>query len=87
MLPNSISEPDHGPGRLAAFLHDVVGPSLSSVGLQLEMLRMDYETDARLTARLLETQASVEALMEQVRSFSNSLRFAGPPERSDTEKS
>ena len=87
MLPNSISESDYGPGRVAAFLHDVVGPALSSVGLQLELLRLDHEADARLTARLLETQASVETLMEQVRSFSNTLPIAGPTARSDREKS
>ena len=86
MSPHSSSQAGAGAG-VAPFLHDVIGPSLSSIGLQVEMLRLDYESDARLTARLAELQGSIETLMDQVRAFSNMLRTTGAGDRSQGEQS
>jgi signal transduction histidine kinase len=86
MSPQSSSQACAGSG-VAPFLHDVIGPSLSSIGLQLEMLRLDYESDARLTARVAEVQASVETLMDQVRAFSNIVRAARPGDTAPREQS
>jgi len=86
MSPHSSSQACAGAG-VAPFLHDVIGPSLSAIGLQVEMLRLDCESDARLTARLADLQVSIEALMEQVRAFSNTLRVTGQGDRSQGEQS
>ena len=56
------------------FVHDVVAPSLSAIGLQLDLLRTDFERHPVISRRAGEIQAEVERLMEQVRSFS---RFSG----------
>ena len=80
MSPHSNSQPDAAT-EVAPFLHDVIGPSLSSIGLQVELLRLDYEADTRLAARLTELQGTVESLMDQVRAFSNNLRAIGPGNR------
>jgi hypothetical protein len=80
MPPPSSSQP-HAGGGVAPFLHDVIGPSLSSIGLQVEMIRLDYESDAVLAGRLAHVQASLETLMDQVRAFSNTLRTSGPGDR------
>jgi hypothetical protein len=86
MSPHSSSQAGAGAG-VAPFLHDVIGPSLSSIGLQVEMLRLDYPSDARLNARLAELQGLIEMLMDQVRAFSNQARIAGPGDRSQGEQS
>jgi signal transduction histidine kinase len=64
--------------QTATFLHDTVGPSLSAIGLQLELLAADCERDPALRGRFGEIQNSVENLMEQVRDFSNRLGIIGP---------
>jgi signal transduction histidine kinase len=61
----------------AQFLHDVVGPSLSVMGLQLDLLRMDYAETPALSLRLREIQSSMEKLMEQIRECANSLTESG----------
>jgi signal transduction histidine kinase len=76
MNVHSASDPAITSAEFAQFLHDVVGPSLSAVGLQIELLRMDYEGTPALPARLREIQAAVDSLMEQVRECTNRLSGA-----------
>jgi PAS domain S-box-containing protein len=61
-------------GRLARFLHDEVGQSLSAVGLQLDLLRMDFEEVAPgVRARTAEMQSMLETVMAGVREYSYEL--------------
>jgi PAS domain S-box-containing protein len=61
-------------GRLARFLHDEVGQCLSAVGLQLDLLRMDFEAALpEIGARTSELQAMLEKVMAGVRDFSYEL--------------
>jgi len=61
-------------GRLARFLHDEVGQSLSAAGLQLDLLRMDFETAApQIAPRTMELQGMLETIMAAVRDFSYEL--------------
>ena len=61
-------------GRLARFLHDEVGQSLSAAGLQLDLLRMDFEASApAIGARTAELQGMLETVMAGVREFSYEL--------------
>jgi PAS domain S-box-containing protein len=61
-------------GRLARFLHDEVGQSLSAAGLQLDLLRMDFEAAAPgIGARTVELQGMLETIMAGVREFSYEL--------------
>jgi PAS domain S-box-containing protein len=61
-------------GRLARFLHDEVGQSLSAAGLQLDLLRMDFEAAApEIKTRTVELQAMLETIMAGVRDFSYEL--------------
>jgi signal transduction histidine kinase len=61
-------------GRLARFLHDEVGQSLSAAGLQLDLLRMDFEAAApAIGPRTVELQGMLETIMAGVREFSYEL--------------
>jgi PAS domain S-box-containing protein len=61
-------------GRLARFLHDEVGQSLSAAGLQLDLLRMDFEAAApAIGQRTVELQGMLETIMAAVRDFSYEL--------------
>jgi len=64
-------------GRLSKFLHDEVGQCLSSAGLQLDLLRMDLESELPgISSRTGEIQHVLEGLMERVREFSYELNPA-----------
>jgi signal transduction histidine kinase len=59
---------------LAKFLHDKVGQNLTAMGLQLDLVRMDMECLAPDTAcRVTEIQKVLEAMMQEVRKYSNEL--------------
>ncbi len=61
-------------GRLAKFLHDEVGQSLSAAGLHLDLLRMDFETiSPEIKPRTAELQQMLENVMAGVRDFSYEL--------------
>jgi PAS domain S-box-containing protein len=61
-------------GRLARFLHDEVGQSLSAAGLQLDLLRMDFEAAVpEIRQRTAELQGALETIMAAVRDFSYEL--------------
>ena len=61
--------------RMASqFLHDSVGQTLTALGLQLDLLRMDLEGVApESSVRILEIQKILEEMMEQVREYSYEL--------------
>lgn len=63
--------------RLARILHDEVGQGLSAAGLQLDLLRMDFEsTVPSISRRTAEVQQLLEQLMQRVREFSYELNPA-----------
>jgi len=56
------------------FLHDSVGQNLTAFGLQLDLIRMDLETDsAEICGRIVEIQKLLEGMMEEVREYSYEL--------------
>jgi signal transduction histidine kinase len=61
-------------GRLARFLHDEVGQSLSAVGMHLDLMRMDFESlSGEIAPRTTELQAMLETVMAGVREYSYAL--------------
>ena len=59
---------------VAKFLHDKVGQNLTALGLQLDLVRMDLETvSPETSARVVEIQRLLEAMMEEVREYSYEL--------------
>jgi signal transduction histidine kinase len=58
--------------RLARALHDDIGQTLTAVGLQLELLRMDSGPEA--AARVAGIQRLLEQAIERVRELSRQLR-------------
>ncbi len=59
------------------FLHDVVGQNLTALGLQLDLLRIDFPDLAqRAAAPIAEMQALLEEMMEKVRAYSHELNPA-----------
>jgi signal transduction histidine kinase len=62
---------------MSRFLHDNVGQTLTAFGLQLDLLRMDFESTApELAARIPEMQKVLEEMMESVREYSYELNPA-----------
>jgi signal transduction histidine kinase len=62
---------------MSRFLHDNVGQTLTAFGLQLDLLRMDFEsTTPELAARIPEMQKVIEEMMESVREYSYELNPA-----------
>jgi signal transduction histidine kinase len=60
--------------RLSKFLHDEVAQCLSAVGLQLDLLRMDFgEQSAGIGQRTAEMQGLLETVMGGVRDYSYTL--------------
>lgn len=60
--------------RLSRFLHDEIAQFLSGIGLQLDILRMDYENvTPEIAVRTKEIQAVLEQLVQRVRDFSYGL--------------
>lgn len=57
--------------RLARFLHDDISQSLSAAGLQLDLVRMDYEASVPgIAAQVLAVQHSLDEIMRRLRDFS-----------------
>jgi signal transduction histidine kinase len=60
--------------RIAKVLHDDVGQILSAVGLQLELLRMDFEGRApEIGVRTTEIQQLLDRAMAQLRKLINEI--------------
>lgn len=58
----------------ARFLHDTVGQNLTALGMQLDLVRMDFESAApEGGARIGEIQKVLETIMEDVREYSYEL--------------
>lgn len=58
----------------AKFLHDTVGQNLTALGMQLDLVRMDFEAAApEARARIGEIQKVLETIMEDVRDYSYEL--------------
>jgi signal transduction histidine kinase len=69
-----LTERDDEKARAAKLLHDEVGQVLSAAGLQLGVLRLDFQQRAPgLAARITEIQDMLEKAMEQVRELSYEL--------------
>jgi signal transduction histidine kinase len=59
------------------FLHDTVGQNLTALGMQLDLVRMDFEEAAPdACARIGEIQKVLETIMEDVRDYSYELNPA-----------
>ncbi len=59
------------------FLHDTVGQNLTALGMQLDLVRMDFEeTSPEACARIGEIQKVLETIMEDVRDYSYELNPA-----------
>ena len=60
--------------KIAKVLHDDVGQILSAVGLQLELLRMDFECRApEIGVRTTEIQHLLDRAMAQLRKLINEI--------------
>src|SRR5579862_5186853 len=69
-----LKSQDSERARLAKFLHDEVGQSLSAAGLHLDLLRMDFEAvSPEIKPRTAELQQMLENVMAGVRDFSYEL--------------
>jgi signal transduction histidine kinase len=56
------------------FLHDSVGQNLTALGLQLDLIRMDFESvSPEACARVADVQKTLEAVMQDVREYSYEL--------------
>jgi signal transduction histidine kinase len=63
--------------RVSRILHDEVGQTMSAVGLQLDVLRMDLQDRVpEITSRTLEIQELLERVISQVRDLSYELNPA-----------
>jgi len=59
---------------MSRFLHDSVGQNLTAFGLQLDLVKMDLDTEApEVCRRIGELQQVLEVMMEQVRGYSYEL--------------
>jgi signal transduction histidine kinase len=68
----SAQEAEHA--RLARFLHDEVGQSLTAAGMRLDILRMDLEaTVPGISARTAEIQSLLEGVVDRIRDLSYEL--------------
>ncbi len=77
MLIAMVTSREQDGARAARVLHDEVGQVLSAVGLQLDVLRMDFQARVpEITARTAEIQEMLERAMTQVRGLSYELNPA-----------
>src|SRR5208283_2411978 len=69
-----INERQREMTRVSRVLHDSVGQVLSAVGLQLDVMRMDFERAAPgIVARTAEIQQMLEAVIGELRELSYEL--------------
>lgn len=77
MLMSAVDARETENRRAARILHDQVGQVLTAVGLQLQVLKLDFgERTAGLSERIQETLLALDDAMEQVRSLSYDLNPA-----------
>src|SRR4051812_11366804 len=74
MIVSTINARDVESNRVSRILHDEVGQVLSAVGLQLDVLKLDYrEKNPDITERVNEIQKMLDHAVQQVRSLSYDL--------------
>ena len=74
MLLAAINEHEAELARVARLLHDDISQVLSAVGLQLDVLRMDFRDEAPgIDERATEIQKMLEQTIAQLRDLSNEL--------------
>jgi signal transduction histidine kinase len=77
MIVSTIDARERESSRISRLLHDDVGQVLSAVGLQLDVLKLDFKEDfPTLASRIDEIQQHLHHAMEQVRSISYRLNPA-----------
>ena len=77
MLVSTINAREVESDRVSRTLHDEVGQVLSAVGLQLDVLRLDFQQQApEIAPRTVEIQKMLELAMSQVRALSYDLNPA-----------
>lgn len=77
MLVTVINAREQEGNRVSRVLHDEVGQVLSAVGLQLDVLRMDFRDIApQIVERTAEIQSILETAVERVRNLSYELNPA-----------
>jgi|SRR5579871_128467 len=71
---SALKAQEHDRKMASQFLHDSVGQNLTALGLQLDLVRMDLEgVSPELCVRIVEMQAMLEKMMEEVREYSYEL--------------
>jgi two-component system NarL family sensor kinase len=77
MIVSSINTREVESNRVSRLLHDEVGQVLTAVGLQLDVLKLDYRKDVpEIVERVNEIQRILEQAVTQVRSLSYDLNPA-----------
>jgi len=77
MLVSTINAREVESDRVSRTLHDEVGQVLSAVGLQLDVLRLDFQKQApEIAPRTIEIQKMLDLAMSQVRTLSYDLNPA-----------
>lgn len=77
MIVSAINAREVESARVSRLLHDEVGQVLSAVGLQLEVLKLDYKAAApEIVDRVHEIQRLLERAVDQVRALSYDLNPA-----------
>ncbi|MEO8131005.1 MAG: histidine kinase [Bryobacteraceae bacterium] len=77
MLVSTINAREVESDRVSRILHDEVGQVLSAVGLQLDVLRLDFQKQApEMGPRTIEIQKMLDLAMSQVRALSYDLNPA-----------
>jgi two-component system NarL family sensor kinase len=73
-LLQSLEDCEAERSRIARVLHDDVSQVLSAIGLQLDVLRMDYqERDPEIASRTAEVQQLLEQAIDRVRGLGRDL--------------
>ena len=77
MIVSSINAREVESNRISRLLHDEVGQVLSAVGLQLDVLKLDYKKEIpEIVERVREIQQLLESAVTQVRAMSYDLNPA-----------
>jgi signal transduction histidine kinase len=77
MIVSSINAREIESNRVSRVLHDQVGQVLSAVGLQLDVLKLDYKSQVpEIVDRIREIQQMLEQAVTQVRALSYDLNPA-----------
>lgn len=77
MIVSTINAREIESTRVSRLLHDEVGQVLSAVGLQLDVLKLDFRKDVpEIVERIHEIQKMLDQAVEQVRSLSYDLNPA-----------